>query len=142
MGPFIQIVYPGALAQGFIHHELALTGGKPQPVHEFIKRHLIEIFCKSEAVAIGLKASDGLLKGLLVGFAQAHDLAHRPHLGSEPVLGPLELFKGPPGKLDHHVISRRRVFFQAPVPPVRDLVHGHTAGQKGRYPGNGKTRGL
>jgi hypothetical protein len=47
----------------------------------------MEILGKAQAVAPDLQGADGFLKGLLIGFAEAHDFAHGLHLGAQFVFG-------------------------------------------------------
>ena len=44
-------------------------------------------------------------------------LANCPHLSAQFVFGSLEFLERPPGKLDDHVITPGRVFFQRAFPP-------------------------
>ena len=75
----------------------------------------LELFQPAQTVPAGLQAADGLLEGLLIGLADAHDLAHRAHLSAQLILHALEFFKGPAGELDDHVVSVGDIFIQRAV---------------------------
>ena len=96
----------------------------------------------AQAVSAVLKGSDGLLESLLEILADAHDLAHGPHLSSQLILHALELFKGPSGKFDNHVIAVGHIFVQASVLAAGDLAQGKASGQHGGYKCDGEARSL
>lgn len=90
-----------------------------------------------------LQGAHPLLEGLLEGPADGHGLAHRLHRRGEQVLGLRELFKGPPGDLDHAVINGGlKGGIGLPGDVVGDLVQGIAHRQLGRDLGNGEAGGL
>jgi len=142
VGLGVQLLHVGPLAQGFIQDELTLARRHADQAHQVRQGKLVEVLGEAEAVAAVLQGPDRLLEGLLVRLADAHHLADRTHLGAQPVLDPLELLKGPPRELDHHIVPGRGVLVQGPVPPVGDLVQGQACGQLGRDQGDREARGL
>ncbi len=142
MGKLVEFLDVGPLAQGFVHDELPLAGGIGQPRQKGVQRQLVEVPGKPQAVAADLQAADGLLQGFLVVLADAHHLAHRPHLGAETVFDALELLERPACELDHDVVAGWRVFLESTIAPVGDLVQGEPPGQKGGDPCDGEAGGL
>ena len=88
-----------ALAERLVHDEVRLAGGRAQKGEKFVERLFVEVLGEAEPVAPLLKAADGLLKRLLVGLADGHDLAYGLHLGSDFVLDVAELLEGPAREL-------------------------------------------
>ncbi len=94
---------PGA--QRFIHDVLPFARWLGQKFHQLVCGLPIEILCKAKAVPARFQRPDCLLQGFLVCLADAHCLADCTHLCAKFVLGILKFFKGPPGKLDHHIVT-------------------------------------
>ena len=118
----MDFVHRGALQQSFIHLEMPFAGRGCQHGEKLFLCLGTEFLQAAKTVAAGLQAADGLLESFLIGFADAHDLADRAHLGAEPVFHALEFFKGPAGELDDHVISVRHVFVQRAIFPAGDIL--------------------
>ncbi len=104
IGHFIELFDVCAFAQGLVQNKLAFTGGLRQHGHQFLQGTLIEVLGKAQAISADFKGTDGLLYGFFIVLADAHDFAHRPHLGAKLVDGARELFKGPAGEFDDHII--------------------------------------
>ena len=102
----------------------------------------MEILGKAQAVPADFQAADSLLKGFLVGLADTHNLAYRPHLGAQPVLGILKLFKGPSGKLDYHIIPSGHILVQGAVNAAGNLVQGQAGRQHRGHQGDREACGL
>ena len=130
------------LAQGLVQDVLPLAGGLDEKVQELVERAAVEVAREAQTGAAVLQAADGLLEGLLIGFAQTHDFTDSTHLRAQFILSTLKFFKTPAGEFYHHIFTGGRIFFQGSVPPVRDFIHGQTAGEQGRNPGDGKSRSL
>ncbi len=142
LGQFKQLVHRGAFAQSLVHDKLPLAGGIYQHLEQLFPALFVKILGKAQAVASDLQAADGLLKSLLVGLADAHDLAHGPHLGAQLVLAVLEFFKGPPGKLDHHIVPAGHVLVQRAAHAAGDLVQSQPRRQHGGHQRDGESRGF
>ena len=131
VGDALENLDAGPFAQRLVHLEMAFAAGRAQGAEQFIERHPVEVAREPQPVAAGFQAADGFLKGFLVGLADAHHLAHGPHLGAEDIRHALEFLEGPAGELHDDIVARRRVFFERSVPPIRDFVQGQPAGQQG-----------
>ncbi len=127
----IDLVHGHALAEGFIHDEVAFGGDIDQELAQLVQRHLIEAVHMTEAEAALLQGPDRLLEGFLVGLADTHDFADRAHLGAKLVLDALEFFKCPAGKLDDDEIAGRNVFVQGAEAGVREIRQCEAGGQFG-----------
>jgi len=138
----VQLVHRRALAQRFVHDPLPLAARLVEQQQEFGERFLVVIAREAQAIPPILQRADRLLKGLLVGLANAHHLAHRAHLRPQLVLRAFELLERPPCEFHHHVIARGGVFLQRAVAPVGDFVQREAGGQLGRDQRNGQARGL
>ena len=121
---------------------MALTGRRIQPSEQFFFRQRVKILRVAQPVTPRLKGTDGLLERFLICFADAHNLAHGAHLGAQLVLHTLELFKGPAGKLDHHIIAVRHIFIQRAVFSTGDVFQRQARRQHGRHQGDGEARSL
>ncbi len=139
MGGIVDLLHGSALAEGLIHEEMPLAGGGDQPSEELLAAQSVEILHMSETVAAGLQAADGLLEGLLIILADAHDLTDGAHLGAQLVLDALELLKGPAGELDHDIVAVRDILVQGPVLAAGDILQGQAGSQHGRDHGDGET---
>ena len=137
MGQAKELLYVGALAQGFVHLELSLAAGLTQHQQQFFESALVEVLGKPQTGAADLQRTNGLLQGFLVGLADAHDLADGPHLRAEVIDGPLEFLEGPARELDDHVIPAGGVLLQRAVAPIGDFVKRQARGQLGRDTGDG-----
>ena len=84
---------------------------------------------KPESVTLVFERADGLLECFLVGLADAHHLADRPHLGAELVLGILELLETPAGELDDDIVAGGSVLVQRALAPIGYVVERQTAGE-------------
>ena len=115
LGDIVEFFHGCALAQGLIHHKVALAGGRMEPTKQFLLAERIKILGMAQTVAAGFQAADGLLECLLIGLADTHDLAHGTHLGAQLVLHALEFFKGPPGKLNDHIVTVGCILVQSTV---------------------------
>ena len=142
LGQLIQFIHRSALSQSLVHDELSLAGGIHQQLQQLLLGHLVIIFRESQSVLADLQAADGFLESFLVGLSDAHHLAHGAHLGTQLILHAFELFKGPAGKFDYHIVAARHVFVQGSVFSAGNLVQGQAAGQHGGYQRDGESRGL
>ncbi len=86
VGPAAQILHACTLTQRFIQQELTFAGRLTQTVENRIQTQLGKILCESKSVTARLQRPDRLVQSLFIGFANAHDLADRLHLGSQLVL--------------------------------------------------------
>ncbi|OPZ72446.1 MAG: hypothetical protein BWY80_01130 [Firmicutes bacterium ADurb.Bin456] len=130
------------LAQGLVHDKLAFAGWHCQKRQQLFQGAPVEILGETQAVAVNFQGSNGLLKCFLVVFTDTHYLTHGPHLGTQNVPGAVKLFKGPAGKLYHHVIPRRGVLGKGAAPPIGNLIQGQASRQHGRNHSNGETGGF
>ena len=133
LGQLVDLIDVCALAQCLVDDELALAGRIVEHGEQLLLGLVVEVLCKAQTVAAGLQGTDGLLEGLLIGLADAHDLADGTHLRAELVLGALELLKCPAGELDDDIIAVGNVLVQGAVLAAGDLVQGQAAGQHGGY---------
>ena len=138
MRPLDQRLYVRAFAQRFVHHELPLAGRLCQHPQQFVQRPLVEILGPTQAVAADFHGTNRLLKCFLIRLADAHRLADRQHLRAQPILQAGEFFERPTAEFDDHIIAPRRILFQRPAAPIRDLVQRQSARQQGRHIGDGK----
>src|SRR5213592_3458103 len=101
-----------------------------------------------EAVDADLEAAQRLLERLLESAADRHHLAHRLHLGGEPVAGLRELLEREARHLGDHVVDRRLERGRHELSPeaagdvVGDLVERVAHRELRRHLGDGKARGL
>ena len=114
--------YGGPFAQSFIHQEMAFTGRGNQHFKELFFGAEVETFGVAQAVTSGFQAPYGFLEGFFVSFANAHNFAYGPHLGTQAVFHAFELFKGPAGELDNHIVAVRDVPVQCPVLSAGDFL--------------------
>jgi len=91
----------------------------------------VKILGKPQAIATILERADRFLGRFLVGFPNAHHLAHSAHLGAQFVLRAAELFKCPAGELDDHIVTRWGIFVECAVAPIGNLIQGKPACQLG-----------
>ena len=66
----------------------------------------------TETVSAGLKRSDSLLEGFLIGLTDTHDLTYGTHLSTELILYTLELLESPACELNNHIISVRNILIK------------------------------
>ena len=77
-------------------------------VHRSAARGAPEVFLvAAQAETADFQPAQRLLKRLLEGPADRHDLADRLHLGGQDRVGLGEFLKRPAGNLGHHVVDRR-----------------------------------
>ncbi len=74
-----------ALAERFIHDELALGGRLREQLAELFERKAVEVLRESESVSFDFEGSDRFLERFLVRLADAHDFADGAHLRAELV---------------------------------------------------------
>ena len=96
---------------------------------QFRQGLFIKILGKSKAVPAVLQRPDGLLEGLLVVLADAHDFADCPHLSAKLVFNVFKFFKIPAAEFNNHVVTPGCVFLQGALTPVRNFIHGQPAGK-------------
>ena len=142
VGALLQFLYCGALAQGFIHLELAFACGNAGQFDQLFPGHLVEVFGEAQPVPSAFQRPYGFEKSLLVCFPDAHDLADGAHLRTQPVLNPFEFFKGPACELDHDIVSGRRVLVQSAVAPIGNFIQGQPGGEHGGHHRDGEAGGL
>src|SRR5660397_144189 len=124
----VQQIDRRSLPQCLVHHKLALARRLSQSGQKLIKSPLVVITGKTQTVAPYFKRTYSFLQRLLVGLSDRHHFAHSSHLGAQLVFCAPKLLEGPAGELGNHIVSRRRVLLQGPVPPVWDLIQGQTCG--------------
>jgi len=98
----------------------------------------VEVPGKTQPMAAAFERPDGLLKGFLIGLANAHHLADGPHLGSQFVFDPPELLEGPAGEFHDHIVPPGGVFVEGPFSPVGHLIQGEAPRKAGGNHGDGK----
>ena len=138
----VELIHRRTLAQGLVHHELTLARGIEQKIDEFAKRLLVKVLGEAQTVTTLLQRADGLLEGLFVRLADAHDLAHGAHLRAELVFHALELLERPTRELDYHVVARGHVLVERAPLAARDLGQRESARQHGGDECDGETRRL
>ena len=110
------------LLERLVEVEKTFAGGRGNQRPELFERKFLDFLDHAEPGPADFERTDRFLERLLEIFADAHDFADRLHLRAEPVLGLRELLERPARKLHDDVITRRRVFLQRSVAPVRQLV--------------------
>ena len=113
-----------------------------EPPQQFFFGKTVKILGMTQAVTAGLQAADSLLEGLLIGLTDAHDLAHRTHLGAQLILNALELLKSPAGKLDDHIVTVGNILVQSAVLAAGDVLQGQSRCQHCGNQSDGETGSL
>ena len=121
---------------------MALRRRGTQQGQQFFFGKLVEVFNMSQTIPAFFQRTYGFLEGFFIIFADAHDFAYCPHLGSQLVIHTLEFFKSPPGEFHYNIISVRYIFIQRTVLAAGQVFQGQAAGQLGRYQGNREARSL
>ena len=131
-----------ATAKRLGHVENALRGGG---CHALLEGFLVEgvVTVRTEAGVPLLERAHGLLKRLLEGRANGHDLAHGLHARGERGVRALELLEGKARNLDHAVVNRGLEAGRSCLRDVvGDLVQRVANGEKRRLLGDGEPGGL
>ncbi len=134
-----------AAAQGLDHKEDAMLGRGRHGLSKLVVAQLIGTLFATGANALVtvLQRTHGLVKGLLKGAADRHNLAHGLHARGERGVGTLELLEGKARHLDHTVVDRGlKAGGRCLGDIVDDLVERIAHGQARGGLGDGETRGL
>ncbi len=115
MGNLLNLLHGGPLLQSLVHNEMSLAGRSSQHPKQKLLGFFLQLRDLPQTVSPGLQRTYGLLEGFLIILPYAHDFAHGPHLGAQPILHALKLLKGPAGKLYHHIVSVRHILIQRAV---------------------------
>ena len=127
-----------ALAQCFIHDEMAFTGGGNQHFQKFFLGFFIKILCMPQTIATCFQRTDGFLEGFFIILTDTHNLADCAHLGTQLILYAFEFFKCPACEFDNNIIAIGNIFIQCAVFTAGDILQSQPCCKHGGNQSNGE----
>ena len=96
----------------------------------------------AKTIAACLQTADSFLESLFVGLTNTHNFTDGAHLGAQLILHAFELFKGPAGEFDNHIIAVRYIFVQSSVLAAGNILQSQSCCQHRGNQGDGETGSL